>query len=164
MRDRKFWYSLGLSDPPPIILRRIVNDALDVWENDGRFFTTNTLANFTPDNPGRARAFLAYFASSLYQHHLEAVGTEMGGGALSLEVFNYGESPVPDFDGMPKAAVKRMGDAWGRYGGDPAANRPQIDGEVFAALGVGKRAAGSIVKNLGEMVRMRKAGRHKNAP
>lgn len=164
MKGRKFWYSLGLSDPPPIILRRIVNDALDVWENDGRFFTTNTLANFTPDNPGHARAFLAYFASSLYQHHLEAVGTEMGGGALSLEVFNYGESPVPDFDGMPKAAVKRMGDAWGRYGGDPAANRPQIDGEVFAALGVGKRATSSIVKNLGEMVRMRKAGSKGGAP
>ena len=164
MKGRKFWYSLGLSDPPPIILRRIVNDALDVWENDGRFFTTNTLANFTPDNPSHTRAFLAYFASSLYQHHLEAVGTEMGGGALSLEVFNYGESPVPDFDAMPRAAVKRMGDAWDRYGGDPASNRPQIDGEVFAALGVGKRAAGSIAKNLGEMVRMRKAGRQGGTP
>ena len=163
MRGRKFWYSLGLSDPPPIILRRIVNDALDVWENDGKFFTTNTLANFTPDNPRHARALLAYFASSLYQHHLEAVGTEMGGGALSLEVFNYRESPVPDFDDMPRAAVKRLGDAWDRYGDDPAANRTQIDGEVFAALGVGKRTAGSVVKNLGEMVRMRK-GRGEEVP
>ena len=159
MRGRKFWYALDLSGPPPIILRRIVNDTLDVWENDGRFFTTNTLANFTPDNPGHTRAFLAYFASSLYQLHLEAVGTEMGGGALSLEVFNYSESPVPDFDGMPAAAVRRMGDAWARYGDDPAGSRPQIDAEVFAALGVGKRGAASIAKGLGEMVRMRKAGR-----
>ena len=130
-----------------------------MWENDGRFFTTNTLANFTPNNREHTGAFLAYFASSLYQHHLEAVGTEMGGGALSLEVFNYRESPVPDFDGMPREAVKRMDYAWTRYGGDPAANRPQIDGEVFAALGVGKRAARSIAKNLDEMVRMRKPGR-----
>ena len=159
MRGRKFWYSLGLSGPPPIILRRIVNDALDVWENDGRFFTTNTLANFTPSNPAHTRAFLAYLASSLYQHHLESVGTEMGGGALSLEVFNFRESPVPDFDAMPAAAVGRMGDAWARHGGDPAANRPQIDAEVFAALGVGRRAASTVVKNLAEMVRMRKAGR-----
>ena len=164
MRGRKFWYSLELSDPPPIVLRRIVNDTLDVWENDGRFFTTNTLANFTPNNPEHTGAFLAYFASSLYQHHLEEVGTEMGGGALSLEVFNYRESPVPDFDGMPREAVKRMGDAWGRYGGDPVANRPQIDGEVFAALGVGKRAARSIERNLDEMVRMRKAGRRGGSP
>ena len=163
MRGRRFWYSLELSDPPPIILRRIVNDALDVWENNGGFFTTNTLANFTPGNPGHTRAFLAYFASSLYQHHLEAVGTEMGGGALSLDVFNFRESPVPDFDGMPGAAVRRMCDAWKRYGGDPTANRALIDGEVFAALGVGKRATGSIVKNLGEMVRMRKAGRRGEA-
>ena len=155
MRDRKFWYSLGLSEPPPIIMRRIVGESLDVWENDGKFFTTNTLANFTPYNPGHTRAFLAYFASSLYQHHMEAVGTEMGGGALSLEVFNYRESPVPDFDAMPRDAVKRMGDAWARYGRDPAANRPQIDGEVFAALGVGRRAARSIAKGLGEMVRGR---------
>ena len=159
MRGRKFWYSLGLSGPPPIIMRRIVNDALDVWENDGRFFTTNTLANFTPSNPAHTRAFLAYLASSLYQHHLESVGTEMGGGALSLEVFNFRESPVPDFDAMPAAAVGRMGDAWERHGGDPAANRPQIDAEVFAALGVGRRAASTVVKNLAEMVRMRKAGR-----
>lgn len=159
MRDRKFWYSLELSEPPPIILRRIVGESLDVWENDGKFFTTNTLANFAPDNAGHTRAFLAYFASSLYQHHMEAVGTEMGGGALGLDVFNYRESPVPDFDAMPRAAVKRMGDAWARYGSDPAANRPQIDGEVFAALGVGRRAAGSIVKGLGEMVRARQSGR-----
>ena len=159
MAGRRFWYSLELSDPPPIILRRILNDSLDVWENDGSFFTTNTLANFTPSSPGHARAFLAYFASSLYQHHLEAVGTEMGGGALSLEVFNFRESPVPDFDSMPASAVKKMSGAWIKYGRDPARHRRQIDKEVFEALGVQEKAAGLIVRNLGEMVRARKAGR-----
>ena len=159
MRDRKFWYSLELSEPPSIILRRIVGGALDVWENDGKFFTINTLANFTPNNTEHTRAFLAYFASSLYQHHMEVVGTEMGGGALSLEVFNYSESPVPDFDGMPRAVVRRMVDVWNRYGNDPVANRPQIDCEVFATLGVSKKTANSIVKNLEGMVRTRKDGR-----
>ena len=157
MKGRKFWYSLELSDPPPIILRRILNDNLDVWENDGSFFTTNTLANFTPDDAGHARAFLAYFASSLYQYHLETVGTEMGGGALSLEVFNYRESPVPDFDSMPSTAVKQMGDAWAEYGGDPAANRPQIDSAVFSALRIKDIMKKTIVGNLEDAIRLRKS-------
>ena len=154
-KTRKIWYSLNLKNPPAIILRRILNKNLDVWENNGMFYTTNTLAHFTPVLKELTHAYLAFLVTSYYQFYLETIGTTMGGGALSLEVYNYKESRVPDFKHMKSEIVKKLGDIWIKYRDDIDGNKNKFDKEVLSVLGLNEEQISYISIKLNDMVKSR---------
>ena len=131
---RRLWYSLGIGGKaPPIFLSRIINDRIKVYENRGSYRATNTFVSYTPSAPGRAGAFMAYFASSWFALYLEANANPMGGGALSVEVRNFNAAPVPDFDSMPATSVTRLGRAWGSY--CETLDSGKLDSVVLGILG-----------------------------
>ena len=133
IRARRIWYSLKLGSPPPVILRRIMDARPGIYENDGKFQTTNKFVHFTPGEPADTHAFLAYLASSWFALHLEFAGHPMGGGGLSVETIDFKESPVPDLRRMREPDVERMRAAWLAYTEDQ--DQRNLDSTVHGILG-----------------------------
>ena len=115
IKSRKMWYSLGLKDPPAILIARLIDKRVKVYENDGHFHAINTFVYVTPHNKEVTHALLAYLSSSWYALYLERNGHAMGGGALSVETIDYKNSPVPDFNVMPTDDLDRLTSAWNDY-------------------------------------------------
>ena len=131
-KSRKMWYSLNLGDPPAILLSRIINDKVRLYENNGKFHAINTFVYFTPKNKSHTHAFLAYFASTFFSLCLERNGHPMGGGALSVEVNDWKKSIVPRFDKISKCNMKRLNNAWKRYCKD--LDQDKLDTSVLAIM------------------------------
>ena len=132
VKKRKLWYSLSLAKPPAILLSRLINDKVKIYENNGRFHAINTFVYFTPTDPSHTHAFLAYFSSSLFSLYLEQNGHPMGGGALSVETIDYKRTLVPNFDLMPKDDLHKISGAWNEYCHDGNLNR--LDQTVLSIL------------------------------
>ena len=115
IKSRKLWYSLNLAKPPAILLTRLINNKVKIYENNGKFHAINTFVYFTPTNPSYTHAFLAYFSSSLFSLYLEQNGRPMGGGALSVETIDYKKTLVPNFDRIPKDSLCKISKAWNEY-------------------------------------------------
>ena len=132
MKSRKLWYSLNLGKPPAILLSRLINSRVKIYENNGSFYAINTFVYFTPTDPSHTHAFLAYFSSSLFSLYLEQNGHPMGGGALSVETIDYKRTLVPNFDLVSKDDLHKISGAWNKYCHDGNLNR--LDQTVLPIL------------------------------
>lgn len=156
---RPFWYSLRLSEPAPILLALFANERIKVYENAGGLCTLNNYAEFTPNDAGHARAYLAFFSSSWFALLLERRGHVAGGNALQVKTGDYLDSPVPDFArpggrgaGRGRAAAA-MAAAWGRFRED--LDQDRLDAAVLGAMGFGAGEARRIRDALARAVRRR---------
>ena len=157
---RRPWYSLGLagSPPPPIFMSRLAGGRIRVHENGGTYRATNTHVSYTPNRAEHARALSACIASAWFALHLERSANPLGGGVLSVEIGNFAKAPVPDIAALPARAVSGLEAAWASYCRD--ADLERLDRAVLAALGFDGGQAGSILADLGRLVR-RRTGRRR---
>ena len=148
------WYSLGLKKPPAILITRLVDMYVKVYENDGNFHSINTFVYITPHNEDITHALLAYLSSSWYALHLERNGSPMGGGALSLETYVFKDSFIPDFDGVDDDTLDKMSKAWLQYREDW--ERPKLDDVVFDMLGLTQDERSELYQELESCITIRR--------
>ena len=157
---RRPWYSLGFAGAPhpPIFLSRIAGGRIKAYENAGTYRATNTHVSYTPNNAAHTRALSAYLASAWFALYMERNANPMGGGALSVEVYNFAAAPVPDMGALPARAVAQLEAAWESYCGD--ADLEGLDRAVLAALGFDGGQSDAVLADLGALVR-RRTGRRR---
>ncbi len=152
--NRNMWYSLGLQNPPSIFLSQIIDKRLKVYENNDEFYSLDVFAYFTPNNKNHIHAFLAYLASSWFLLYMEQNGHSMGGGALKFQIYDYKNSPVPDFNEMGEKNIHRMEMAWLFYREN--FNRKKLDNIVFPILGFNENEKNIILDKLESKTNSRK--------
>lgn len=145
------WYTLRMPPPPPIVISRIVDKRLRVYENERGLVPVNNFACAAPYDIGHTHALLAYLSSSWFALQSENGGRAAGGGALYFAISDFKQMPVPDFSSMDYSP---LGEAWLQYREDLDLER--LDAAVFAFLGVGGDQAEAIRVRLAETIRQRK--------
>ena len=88
---------------------------------------------------------------------MERHANPMGGGALSAEVRNFEEAPVPDLCAMPGRVADLLGRAWDAYCADLDAER--LDRAALGALGLGGEQIRKVAADLGRLAGERAAKR-----
>ena len=111
----------------------MIHKNVKIYENNGNFFTLDVFACFTPNNETYTHAFLAYFSTSYFSLYLEKNGHAMGGGALKLQIIDYKNTLVPNFDELSKKDLEKIFKAWIRYRED--FDQKKLDGVVYEILG-----------------------------
>ena len=153
MKSRTLWYSLQLGKPPAVLLSRLINNKVKIYENNGRFHAINTFVYFTPKIQSHTHAYLAYFASSFFSLYLEQNGHPMGGGALSVETIDYKQALVPDFCSISENIIQKMKKAWIKY--RVTSDQNELDKTVLKIMGFDAAEQKSILTELRFMINRR---------
>jgi methylase of polypeptide subunit release factors len=158
-RSKRLWYSLGKSQPCPILVPAFVRNRFFAIRNDAKAYATANFYGIRPHNKEHILSMLAFFNSSLAAFIIELKArTSMGRGLLDIRSYILRSIQVPDFSRISPiysaeidVLFNRMCKAT-REGRKSEAERIKIELEdlLFDALGI-KTEKETIVKSLEEV-------------
>lgn len=162
MKGRKYWWDVGVQEPPAIILTQFYNERHFAAYNKNGVQIENTFFGITPHNEKLTLALAAYLNSSLFALTKELYGRlNMGEGVLTIYGPDWKQMPVLDLEKLGKEDIQRLEKAFASISRREVLpvseeikkdDKKRLDDIVFEILGMSQKDRKEVYKTLADLV------------